>query len=195
MITNPKKFPTSNKTKDFPTLVRGWPLVVTFSSSDEVWRNDLKGVSTPPAPQISNFRTQDYLGFFLENSKKSNFLAGCSDLRNIIPSTQHHPPSFKDLSNVKSEAKTSFFRLNVIEPIKVVPLTKKYTSCPRMCETFFFLVHILIFFHRSVEAMTFCKVGYFSRFEEFEVNWWDSLPMTADHSNQLHKHSQSSPPS
>ena len=105
------------------------------------------------------------------------------------------PSSFKDLSNVKSEAKTSFFRLNVIEPIKVEPLTKKYTSCPRTCETFFFLVHILIFFHRSVEAMTFCKVGYFSRFEEFEVNWWDSLPMTADHSNQLHKHSQSSPPS
>ena len=55
------------------------------------------------------------------------------------------PPSFKDLSNVKSEAQTSFFHLNVIEPIKVVPLTKKYTSCPRMCETFFFLVHILIY--------------------------------------------------
>ena len=45
------------------------------------------------------------------------------------------PSSFKDLSNVKSEAKTSFFRLNVIEPIKVVPLTKKYTSCPLLCET------------------------------------------------------------
>ena len=37
---------------EFLIQFKSWQSVVTKSSSDEVWRNDLKGVSTPRASQM-----------------------------------------------------------------------------------------------------------------------------------------------